>query len=216
MPERIYFSDLAERFGISGGVPFVPGCPAGPDSPEDGDAVVHPNVWRREGGEKLLTWLRENYRAGDVFEFDGHGDCWLMLAAMDLLRGCQLRTYIGVFDRTLPIEAYRTGPAPAEGQPCFFSLEEQGDDVLLTVHLDPDKGPFDMPFSEITAPEIPDGRNIYVRLDGRHLLFTFPLSLTYGTRCRSMIMDYSDECFCSVSNVPELSVGDLVASPFTN
>ena len=137
-----------------------------------------------------------------------------MLAVMHLLRDCRIQTYIGVFDRTLPITAYGTGTAPAEGQPCSFSVEEQGDDVLLTVHLDPDKGPFDMPFSQITAPEILAGKNIFVRLDGRHLLFTFPLALTYGADCRSIIMDYSGECFCSVSNTPELAVGEIVESPF--
>jgi hypothetical protein len=176
--------------------------------------VTHPNVWRKEGGTKLLSYLREKYQPGDVFEYDGHGDCWMMLAIMYTLRDCQLCTYIGAFDKDLPITAYKRGTAPVPGQPCSFTVEEQGDNILLTVHLDPDKGPFDMPFAEIVAPELPAGKNIYVRLDGRHLLFTFPLSLTYGADCRSIIMDYDGECFCSVSNTPDLEVGDLVENPF--
>jgi hypothetical protein len=176
--------------------------------------MVHANVWRTEGGTKLLAYLKERYQPGDVFQYDGHGDCWMMLAVMDALRECKISTYIGAFGKDLPIVAYSTGDAPAPGQPCSFTVEEQGDNVLLTVHLDPDKGPFDMPFGEIVAPAIPAGKNIYVRLDGRHLLFTFPLSLTYGKDCRSIITDYAGECFCSVSNTPDLKVGDLVESPF--
>ena len=137
-----------------------------------------------------------------------------MLAVMDQLRDCRIQTYIGVFDKTLSISSYQTGAEAVDGQPCTFTVEEKGDSILLTVHLDPDKGPFDMPFDKIVAPELPAGKDIYVRLDGRHLLFAFPVSLTYGKTCRSIIMDYSGECFCSVSNTPDLAVGDLVDSPF--
>ena len=86
--------------------------------------------------------------------------------------------------------------------------------MLLTVHLDPEKGPFDMPFDRIAAPEIPDGKNLYVRLDGRHLLFTFPVALTYGEKCRSIIMDYSGDCICAVSHRPDLAVGSRTENPF--
>lgn len=213
MCERIYFSNLAAEFGIAGG-----GMPPMGDKPPQKPAAMpmtHPNVWRKDGGAKLLAYLKARYQSGDVLEYDGHGDCWLMLAMMDQMRECKLRTYIGgPFDKVLPIIAYRTGSQENPNQPCSFTLDEQGENVCLTVHLKPEGGPFDMAFGDIVAPEIPEGKNIYVRLDGRHLLFTFPLALTYGETCRSLVMDYDGECFVSVSHTPELEVGDLVENPF--
>ncbi len=230
MSERLYFFDLADVLGIEGGGMPAPAAvgPGGPDGtpkmgapegpggmPPKSVAITHPNVWRKEGGKKLLDYLHERYKPGDTLDYDGHADCWLMLAVMDQMRDCNICTYIGAgFNKTLPIVPYQIGNVPAEGQPSTFSVREQGEDVLLTVHLDPNKGPFDMYFGDIVAPPIPEGKNLYIRLDGRHLLFTFPISLTYGSVCRSIIMDYDNECFCSVSNVPELEVGDLVKNPF--
>lgn len=211
MQERVYFFELAKELGIAG----MELPPKALPKPGGAAAMVHPNVWRKDGGEKLMKWLEERYHPGDVFEYDGHADCWLMLAVMHQLRACDIQTYIGAgFDRTLPITAYRIGGAPQETQPCTFTVKESGDNVLVTVHLKPDGTPFDLPFSEIVAPELPAGKNIFVRLDGRHLLFTFPMALTYGTHCKTLVMDYADECFCAVSNTPEVQVGDLVKNPF--
>lgn len=215
MSELVYFSDLAGKLGVESGMPPAPA--GGPDGPGPGGTITHPNTWRKEGGEKLLQYLKERYHPGDTFVYDGHADCWLMLAVMDQLKECTLGTYIGAgFNKTLPIVSYKTGAAPADGQPCTFTIEGKGDDLLLTVHLVPDKSPFDMYFGDIVAPELPAGKNIFVRLDGRHLLFTFPISLTYGAGCRSIVMDYNNECFVSVSNTPELAVGDLVENPFAD
>ena len=211
MQERVYFFELAKDMGIQG----MELPPKELPKPAGEAAMVHPNVWRKDGGEKLLQWLEERYHPGDIFEYDGHGDCWLMLAVMHQLRGCDIRTYIGAgFDRTLPITAYQIGGVPQESQPCTFTVEDSGDDVLLTVRLKPDGTPFDLPFGEIIAPEIPAGKNIFVRLEGRHLLFTFPVALTYGERCNTIVMDYAGECFCAVSNSEEIHVGDLVENPF--
>lgn len=211
MSDRIYFHALAAELGIEGGgLPPMGEKPSGAPPRE----ITHPNVWRKEGGQKLLAYLKAHYAPGDALEFDGHADCWLMLAMMDQMRDCQISTYIGAgFDRTLPIVAYKTGGAPAENQPCTFTLEEFGDYVYLTVHLRPNSGPFDLYFGDIVAPEISPGKNIVVHLDGRHLLFTFPVALTYGKTCRSIIMDYDHECFVSVSNTPNLAVGDLLNQP---
>lgn len=213
MENRLYFSELARTLGIAGGE--MPAMDGPLPEPKPGEHMTHPNVWRKEGGEKLMAYLKEHFAPGDRLEYDGHGDCWMMLAMMYQMRQCRLATYIGVFDKSLQIEAYQVGGDEKENQPCTFTLEEQGDDVLLTVHLKPEGGPFDMPFREIVAPEIPKGKNIFVRLDGRHLLFTFPLSLTYGDSCRSLVMDYAGECFVSLSNTPELQMGDLVENPFS-
>ncbi len=214
MNERLYFHQLSQELGISGEqLPPMSGPPAPPAA--GNRPMTHPNVWRKEGGEKLLAYLKAHYAPGDSLEYDGHADCWLMLAMMDQMRDCKISTYIGAgFDRVLPITAYKTGNHPTPGQPCTFTLEERGNDVCLTVHLDPNGGPFNMPLDQITAPEIPAGKNIFVRLDGRHLLFTFPIALTYGTTCRSIVMDYDGECFVSVSNTPDLAVGDLIENPF--
>lgn len=213
MENRLYFSELARTLGIAGGE--MPAMDGHLPEPKPGEHMNHPNVWRKEGGEKLMAYLKEHFAPGDRLEYDGHGDCWMMLAMMYQMRQCRLFTYIGVFDKSLQIEAYQVGGDEKENQPCTFTLEEQGDDVLLTVHLKPEGGPFDMPFREIVAPEIPKGKNIFVRLDGRHLLFTFPLSLNYGDSCRSLVMDYAGECFVSLSNTPELQMGDLVENPFS-
>ncbi len=212
---RLYFSELAKELQLPG-VSYPPAGDVPPEPPKpQGGSHTHPNVWGKAGGEKALAYLKEHYPPGSTFEYDGHGDCWMMLAIMDQLRDRKLCTYLGgPFDKVLDIDPYRTGPEAAPGQPCTFSLVEQGDDVCLTVHLAPDGSPFDMPFSEIIAPQIPAGKNIYVRLDGRHLLFAFPISLTYGATCRSLIMDYAGECVCSVSNRDDLEVGDSVQSPF--
>lgn len=211
MQERVFFFELAKELGIAG-AELSPPKPAGMPGPE---TMVHPNVWHRDGGDKLLKWLEERYRPGDVFEYDGHADCWLMLAVMHQLRECDIRTYIGAgFDRTLPITAYRLGGAPQEKQPCMFSVREAGNNVQLTVHLKADGTPFDLPFCDIVAPELPAGKNIFVRLDGRHLLFAFPVALTYGACCNTIVMDYAGECICAVSNTPEIQVGDLVENPF--
>lgn len=112
-----------------------------------------------------------------------------------------------------PLQHIRPGGTPQESQPCTFAVKESGDNVLLTVTLKPDGTPFDLPFGEITAPEIPAGKNIFVRLEGRHLLFTFPVALTYGAHCKTIVMDYAGECFCAVSNTPEVHVGDLWKIP---
>ncbi len=214
MAKRLYFSDLARELGIAGGEMPPMGGP--PPAPAPGNhPMTHSNVWRKEGGEKLLSYLKAHYHAGDELEYDGHADCWLMLAMMDQMRDCKLSTYIGAgFDRSLPIEAYRLGSEPAPNQPCTFTVVEQGENIQLTVHLPPTGTPFDLPFREIVAPQLPAGKNIFVRLEGRHLLFTFPISLTYGKTCRSIVMDYDQECFVSVSNTPELQVGDCIPNPF--
>lgn len=214
MEKRLYFSDLARELNIAGGE--MPSMDGPPPEPKPGEHMTHPNVWRKEGGEKLIAYLKSRYAPGDALEYDGHGDCWLMLAMMYEMRDCKLSTYIGAgFDRSLPIEAYQVGGDPKGNQPCTFTVVEQGDDVQITVHLKPEGGPFDLPFREIVAPKLPKGKNIFVRLDGRHLLFTFPMSLSYGKDCRSMVMDYNGECFVSVSNTPELQRGDLIEDPFS-
>lgn len=213
MPKRLYFHELAKKLGIPG-AEFPPNPDQSP--PQSAGPMVHPNVWGQQGGEKLLAYLKANYGPGDTLEYDGHADCWLMLAMLDQMRECHLCTYIGAgFDRVLSITSYRTGKAPAQKQPCTFQTVEHGDDILLTVCLRPHGTPFDMPFEDIIAPEILAGKNIFVRLAGRHLLFAFPVSLTYGQTCRSIVMDYAGECVVSVSNTPELTVGQLVTSPFS-
>lgn len=209
---RLYFSELAKELNIEGVSYPPPGVV--PEEPQ-GSQLIHPNVWGKEGGERVLAYLNAHYPPGSYFEYDGHGDCWMMLAIMDQLRDRELATYIGgPFGRTLKLEAYCTDITPIANQPCTFTVEEQGENVLLTVHLTPDGTPFDLPFRDIVAPEIPAGKNIYVRLDGRHLLFAFPVALTYGESCKSIIMDYAGECVCAVSHRPDISVGDKTESPF--
>ena len=176
--------------------------------------MVHKNVWNKEAALKALDWLEAQYAPGEVFAYDGHGDCWLMLAVMYRLRDRDIQAYIGAFGNSLPIRACKTEGEPPEKQSCTFEVAEQGDDVLVTVHLSPDAGPFDCPMDEIVAPALPAGKNIYLRLDGRHLLNLFPLALTYGDTCRTLCVDYADECVCSVSHVPEVETGDHVTCPF--
>lgn len=211
MPKRIYFFELTAEFGIESGLP--PRKPDGPNAGAD-QPVTHPNVWSKENGRKLIALLQDRIAPGETLDYDGHADCWLMLALMDQMRNRNISAYIGAFHKSLPIVAYRIGKQPTDGQPCRFTVEAQGDNVLLTVHLEPDKGPFDMEFGDIVAPEIPKGKNIFVRLEGRHLLFAFPVSLTYGEHCRSICMDYSGQCICAVSNTTALEPGDTVENPF--
>ena len=212
MEDLVCFNDLAEQFGIYEGrseVVLEDGTVL-----DKGAAVMHENIWGKEGGKKLLGWLDAHVSPGGVFSYDGHADCWLMTAAMYHLRQSRIYTYIGAFDRMLEIRPYAAGKEPVEGQLCTFSVEEKGNSVLLTVHINPDRTPFDMPFDEIGAPALPEGKDIFVRLDGRHLLFVFPMSLTYGAACRSLNVDFSGECLCAVSNDPSLEVGDPVPCPF--
>lgn len=132
MPKRLYFHELAKKLGIPG-AEFPPN-PGQSPPPQSAGPMVHPNVWGQQGGEKLLAYLKANYGPGDTLEYDGHADCWLMLAMLDQMRECHLCTYIGAgFDRVLSITSYRTGKAPAQKQPCTFQTVEHGDDILLTV-----------------------------------------------------------------------------------
>jgi hypothetical protein len=204
MKERLVFSELGAQLGVDVSKAMEEGPVPG----------THPNVWRKEGGVKALEYLRQYAKPGEYIEYDGHGDCWLMLAILYELRMCDLNTYIGPFDRALKLCAYRQGAAPRPEQQVTFRVEEQGENILLTCVLVPDKTPFDLPFEEIVAPKLREGKNIYVRLEGRHLLFAFPVSLTYGETAKAIYMDYAGECFCSVSNTSEVAVGDLVENPF--
>lgn len=224
MEEILKFSELAQKLGVDAGLPAMPGgapggpggAPGGPGGPggAPGGSMIHSNTWGKEGGLKALEYLKQYAKEGESFVYDGHGDCWLMLAVLYQLRMCDLATYIGAFGKNLPLKAYAVGSTPKEGQPVYFDVKEEGDNILITANLDPDKTPFDMPFDQIVAPEIPEGKNIYVRLNGRHLLFVFPLSLTYGDKAKAIFMDYADDCYCSVSNTSEVSVGDKVDCPF--
>ncbi len=203
MKERLIFRDFAEKMGTAMDI----------SEPKPGAPMVHNNVWSAEKGKEAIEYLRK-YADDGYFEFDGHGDCWLMMAAMYALKDCDINAYIMVFDGCLKIRPYALGDEPAQGQPCTFSVEEKGDDVLLTVHLEEGKGPFDMPFEKVVAPVLPDGKKIYVRLDGRHLLNCFPLTMTYGEKAAAMYMDYAGQCVCCLSNVDGVDIGDRVSCPF--
>lgn len=203
MKERLIFTEFAAKLGIG----------MDTSEPKPGAPMVHTNVWSKEKGQEAIEQLKQ-YASDGKFEFDGHGDCWLMMAAMYELRDCDIGAYIMVFNDSLKIRPYAIGAEPAAGQPCTFSVEEKGDDVLLTVHLEDGKGPFDMPFEQVVAPEIAEGKNIYIRLDGRHLLNCFPLTMTYGEKAKAMYMEYADECVCCVSNTDAAQVGERVTCPF--
>lgn len=81
MSERIYFFKLAAEFGIDGGLP--PKKPDGPGVAGTSAPMTHPNVWSKENGRKLIALLQERIAPGETLDYDGHADCWLMLALMD-------------------------------------------------------------------------------------------------------------------------------------
>jgi hypothetical protein len=201
MEQRLVFSEIAEKLGVD----------MSKSAPVNG---AHPNAWLGEAGKQTRAYFAQFAKPGEYIEYDGHCDCWLMLAILYDLRMCDINAYIKPFDKTLKICSYRQGDTPNPEQPAFFDVETQGDSVLLTCKLVPEKGPFDMYFGDIVAPVIPEGKDIYIRLDGRHLLFTFPLALTYGDTARSVWVDYAGECVCAISHQPDPEPGDLGTCPF--
>jgi hypothetical protein len=202
MTERLIFSELAQKLGVD----------MKKSAPVNGQ---HPNAWLGEAGKQAREFFAQFANPGEYIEYDGHCDGWLMLAILYDLRMCDINAYMAApFEKNLKVCSYRLGDTPDPEQPVFFDVKNQGDSVLLTCKLVPEKGPFDMYFGDIVAPVLPEGKDIYVRLEGRHLLYIFPLALTYGDSARSIWMDYGGECVCGISHRPDAAPGDLGSCPF--
>ena len=179
---------------------------------DDYDHSPIPNSWGGEKGVKLLEYVKQYAKEGQKIIFDGHTECWLSLALVYVLKTCDINSYIPLYKKWVKTTKFTIGDTPNPAQPVTFDVQEQGDDVLLTEHIG--KG-LDLAYSEMVAPKIPAGKNIYVRLKGQQrMLSTYPLSLTYGDEAKAMFVDYAGDCYCCVSHTPEVKVGDRIKCPF--
>jgi hypothetical protein len=179
---------------------------------DDFDHAPIPNSWGGEKGVKLLEYVKQYAKEGQKIIFDGHTECWLSLALVYVLKMCDINSYIPLYDKWVKTTKFTIGNSPNPAQPMTFEVQERGDDVLIIEHIG--KG-LDLAYSEMVAPKLPAGKNIYVRLKGQHrMLSTYPLSLTYGDEAKAMFVDYAGDCFCCVSHTSGVKVGDRVKCPF--
>jgi len=234
MSVTLNFNDLSKKFGVTMIIPKDMPAGGGPSQHQfldadgrplqgpagnrpvydidDFDHAPIPNSWGGEKGVRLLNYVKQFAVAGEKIVFEGHPECWLGLAVVYVLKMCDINSHIPLYDKWVKTTSFTIGNSPHPAQPLSFEVKEQDGDVLLTVKIG--KG-LDLPCSEIAAPEIPAGKNIYVHLKGQHrMLHTFSLSLTYGDAARAMFVDYAGDCYCCVSHNPEIKVGDRVKCPF--
>lgn len=209
-------ADVPQR-GPGGPGKRPPPPPGGAFTPEMSrqSALRLAGMWPVERSLKLLAYFAKQAETGEALEFEGHPACWAMMALVNQLKKCPLYMYMPPFGKSLKLEAFSIGGAPAEGQLSTFEVEERGENVRLTATLtnggNPD--PFAIPFSENVAPAIAPGKNIYVDLVGAHYIAVFSLPWTYPD-CKAMFMRMADGTYCVASNTPEYQVGQIVDYPF--
>ena len=234
MSVTLNFNELGKKFGVKmiipadmphGGPPqhqFLDAQgkpltkPAGGQPVFDIDDFDHapiPNSWGGEKGVKLLEYVKQFAKEGERIIFDGHTECWLSLAIVYVLKMCDINSHIPLYDKWVKTTKLAIGNSLNPAQPLTFEVQERGNDILLITHIG--KG-LDLPCSEIVAPKLAAGKNIYIRLKGQHrMLHTYSLSLTYGDESRAMFVDYAGDCYCCVSHTSDVKVGDRVECPFS-
>ena len=175
-------------------------------------------VWTDKVRAELIDYIKTNYvETGDPAEFDGHPETWMTIYLNYLLRNNDTYAYISAFDDAVHMAPFKIGTEPNPLQQARFITENRGGDIYLSIQFTcegkPD--PFRLPLSEIVAPPIEPGHNIYIDANCNTLVNHFALGLTYGEECNAMFVSSEDGFICCVSNDPAVNVGDLVPSPFS-
>lgn len=204
MEYRLDFLQLAQEFG--GTIEEVQ-LPNG--------AVSLETKWNPESGRRFLKYINEKAQElppDTQVIFNGHTDPWVMLGILDRMRHFQLGTYLSVFDCVVPLDAYRIGDRPTEGQPVLFEISEADDNVFLTLKAGTPRLPMEMPLSEMRCPQIPDGRNIFLKLADAKVLNLLGMALTLGKTCKTMYVEQETNRFrCAISHVDGIMPGDDAA-----
>lgn len=205
--------------GPGGGMPEMKkgpnGVPIFPASASKSNAERFAKMWPVERALKLFDYFKDAKENSTPLEFEGHPACWAMIALCGYLRNCQLSMYMPPFQRSFDLAPFTVADKPLDWQMFSTDLEENGDDVHLTLTLgdggNPD--PFRIPYGDNVVPPIADGKNIFVELVGAHYLVTFSLAWTYPN-CNTLWYNNGDVCYCAYSNDPSVKVGDTKPLPF--
>lgn len=178
-------------------------------------AVHIETEWDVEPGRAVIDRCLALAEGQTAVQFNGHTHPWVMLAVLYQLRRLELSTYFAVFDRSVPIEAYAVGGTPEPDQPVRFEVEEQGDDVLLSLCLGREALPFEVPFSAMRLPQLPAGKNLFVQVKDAKLFHLFGVPAALGENCRTLnVVMNGGLCRCAISHAEGVRVGDEAANPF--
>lgn len=172
-----------------------------------GDREMEAIEWSREYEEAAIEALKTAASDGSHIQLVGHLGKWAMCAACHALAETGISTFIPRMEVDVPLKAFDIGE-PDSAISDFNIKENESGDIYIDfsfTELPPQE------LHKITAPVLPERRNIFIRAVGHPLLQSICLALAYAAECTSVWLSPSekDDCFfCGVSNTPEFSVGD--------
>jgi hypothetical protein len=130
---------------------------------------------------------------------------------------CEMTNDIPIFDHPYPMNPLKIGTVPEDAD-MTFTLTEVGDALRVkgTLHH---KGTPEANLA-LVVPEIPTGKNVYIKLDGEPSPIFIPVGISqaYGDKVNALFIGerYGDNYRCCVSHTDAYQVGDTVPNPFAD